>query len=65
MSNMWNASGWVVVPVTQEHIDGAMARNSSHCATAVAIQQAIPDARRVAVDLQTIRFTHKNLRYGP
>ena len=40
-----------------------MARNSSHCMTALAIQKAIPDARHICVDLQTIRWTRKGLRY--
>ena len=31
--------------------------------TAMAIAEAIPDARHICVDLQTIRFTRKGLRY--
>jgi hypothetical protein len=31
--------------------------------TALAIQKAIPDARHICVDLQTIRWTRKGLRY--
>jgi hypothetical protein len=30
---------------------------------ALAVQEKIPDARHIAVDLQTIRFTRKGLRY--
>jgi hypothetical protein len=63
---MWD-KGHVVVPVTQRNIDRALARRSSHCTIAMAIQEAIPDARHVAVDLQCVRFTRKSkgghLRY--
>ena len=37
--------------------------DSSHCITADAIKEAIPDARHVCVDVQSIRFTRKGLRY--
>jgi hypothetical protein len=60
---LWEKNGYVAVPVTQEHIDRSLERNSSHCMTAMALAEAIPDARRIAVDLQTIRFTYKGLRY--
>jgi hypothetical protein len=63
MSSIWHKNGWVVIPVTQECIDESLERDSSHCMTALAIAQAIPDARRIAVDLQTIRFSRKGLRY--
>ena len=63
MTTIWDQAGYITIPVTQEHIDQSMARNSSHCMTALAIQKAIPDARHICVDLQTIRWTRKGLRY--
>ena len=63
MTTIWDRAGYITIPVTQEHIDQSMARNSSHCMTALAIQKAIPDARHICVDLQTIRWTRKGLRY--
>jgi hypothetical protein len=49
--------------VEQRHIDKALQRDSSHCAVAEAIKEAIPDATFVSVDLQTIRFSRRGLRY--
>lgn len=43
--------------VTPEIIDRAVVRNSGHCLVADALKAAMPDATRVSVDLQTIRFT--------
>ena len=63
MTTIWDRNGYITIPVTQEHIDASLARNSSHCMTALAIQKAIPDARHICVDLQTIRFTRQGLRY--
>jgi hypothetical protein len=63
MTNMWGRGGYVIIPVEQAHIDHSMERNSSHCMTALAIAEAIPDATRIAVDLQTIRWTRRGLRY--
>ena len=62
--SVWD-NGKATISVEQKHIDDAMERNSSHCATAEAIKEAIPDARFVSVDLQTIRWTDpkKGLRY--
>lgn len=45
------------IPITQEIINNAVVRDSSHCVVADAIRAAIPEAKRVTVDLQTIRFT--------
>ena len=59
MTTIWDQAGYITIPVTQEHIDQSMARNSSHCMTALAIQKAIPDARHICVDLQTIRLDQK------
>src|SRR5262249_53981373 len=63
MTTIWDRNGYITIPVTQEHIDASLARNSSYCMTALAIQKAIPDARHICVDLQTIRWTRKGLRY--
>jgi hypothetical protein len=53
------------IPVLQKHLDEAMRANSSHCAIAMAIKDAIPDARMIAVDLQTIRWSNpkRGVRY--
>ena len=53
------------VPVTQEMIDFAIPRSSSHCMIAEGIRAAFPTAANVSVDVQTIRFTDptKRLRY--
>ncbi len=55
----------VRVQVTDELIASATPRNSSHCMIADAIQAAVPQAKQIAVDLATIRFTDpdKNMRY--
>jgi len=45
------------IPITQEVINNAVARDSAHCVVADAIRAAIPEALRVTVDLQTIRWT--------
>ena len=49
----------------QKHIDEALRANSSHCAIAFAIRDAIPDATFIAVDLQTIRWSNpkRGVRY--
>jgi hypothetical protein len=60
---MWTRTGHVCISVTQEHIEKALRRNSSHCAIALAVAQAVPDARFISVDLQSLRFSRKGLRY--
>jgi hypothetical protein len=57
--------GRLFVEVTQEHIDEALRASSSHCAIAVAIQSALPDAKFVSVDLQSVRLSdfERGLRY--
>jgi hypothetical protein len=62
---MWDKNGHIAVPVAEKHIERAMERNSSQGMTADAIKEAIPDARHVCVDVQSIRFTRKGLRAGP
>lgn len=55
----------VKVSVTRQLIDEAVPRDSSHCMIAEAVREAYPDAKHVAVDLQTIRFTDpkRSLRF--
>lgn len=55
----------LTLEVTQEIIDAAVPRDSGHCVIADAVKAAYPTAKRIAVDLQTIRFTDpkKGLRY--
>jgi hypothetical protein len=55
----------VLVTLTPEIIDGAERRSSSHCMWADALKLAVPEAKHVSVDLQTIRFTdsEKGLRF--
>lgn len=45
------------IPITQDVIDSAQRRDSSHCMIADAIQAAVPNARFISVDLATIRFS--------
>jgi hypothetical protein len=45
------------IHVAQEDIDRAVRRDSSHCMFAEAIRATLPWASRVAVDLQSIRFS--------
>lgn len=51
------------INITQEIIDTSMRANSSHCMIADAVRKAIPYARRVEVDLQTIRYTDGDERH--
>lgn len=55
----------VTIEVTGEVIAHSTERDSSHCMIAEAVRHSIPDADRVSVDLQTIRFSDpkKGLRY--
>jgi hypothetical protein len=54
--SIWS-SGRAEISVEQKHLDAALRANSSHCAIAMAIADAVPNARRISVDLQTIRWT--------
>lgn len=56
MSKNYGGRG-IVLDVTQEIINAATERSSSHCIIADALRAAVPDATRVSVDLQTIRYT--------
>jgi hypothetical protein len=60
---VWDKKGHIAIEVSAKHIERAMERNSSHCMTADAIKEAIPDAKFICVDVQSIRFTRKGLRY--
>lgn len=53
------------IEITDEIIREAIPRDSSYCMIAEAVKAVYPDAQRVAVDLQTVRFTDpkKGLRF--
>lgn len=55
----------LTIEITDDLIAQATKRDSSHCMIAEAVKVAAPDARHVAVDLATIRFSDpkKGLRY--
>lgn len=52
-----SAGRGIVLDVTPEIITNAVQRDSSHCVIADALKAAVPAARAITVDLQTIRFT--------
>src|SRR6266704_51306 len=53
------------VEVTEEIIKNGIKRDSKHCMFAEAIKKAYPGARKIAVDLATVRLTDpkKRLRF--
>lgn len=51
------------ISVTQADIDRAITKNSSRCVVASAIARSIPDASRIQVDVQTVRFSVGGERY--
>lgn len=51
------------IKVTQDHIDTAIPRDSSHCMIVDGIKESIPRAKRISVDLATIRYTLGDTRY--
>jgi len=53
----------IVVEVTEEIIARSEQRSSAHCMLAEAVKHAVPTARTVAVDLQTIRFSDPATRF--
>lgn len=52
----------IVLHITEEIIATAKPRNSGHCLLADALRVAIPEARGIAVDLQTIRYSDPTTR---
>jgi len=56
------ASGYRI-EVTAEDIEKAMAGDSFTCAIAQAIARKLPDARKIEIDIQTIRWSDKNGRH--
>jgi hypothetical protein len=57
--------GRAEIRVEEKHLAAALRANSSHCAIALAIKDAIPDATFISVDLQTIRWSNpkRGVRY--
>ena len=53
------------INVTEDDINRALPRNSRHCMIEFGIEHDVPTARRVIVDIQTIRWTDptRGLRY--
>lgn len=47
----------ITVNLTQSDIDKALKNHSSRCVVATAIKRAVPNAKRVEVDMQTIRWS--------
>jgi hypothetical protein len=45
------------IKVRKHHIDMAVPGNSAHCMISEAIREAMPEARHINTDLQTIRFS--------
>lgn len=54
-----------VIEITERIIKDSEARSSSHCMIADGVKAAVPEARFVSVDIQTIRYTdiEKGERY--
>lgn len=50
------------IDVTADDISRSHARDSYRCVVAQAVARTIPDATRIDVDIQTIRFTHHGER---
>jgi hypothetical protein len=53
----------VGVEVSEDIITASTKRDSSHCMIAEAVQLAVPEAKFVSVDIQTIRFSKDGYRY--
>lgn len=45
------------IEVTQEDLDNARPKDSSHCMIADAVKRALPHAKNISVDLATIRYS--------
>lgn len=50
------------IEVTQDAIDKAIRQDSARCVAAQGIAKSIPDAHRITVDTQTVRFTIGDVR---
>jgi hypothetical protein len=63
-ASIWEG-GRAKISVLDKHFAEALAKNSSHCALAFAVRDAVPHARHISVDLQTIRWTdtERGVRY--
>ena len=57
------ASKFTRIDVTQADIDRATRNNSGRCVVATSIARSIEGARKVSIDLQTIRFSVGDERY--
>jgi hypothetical protein len=53
----------VSVEVTGEIIEKSVRKDSSHCMISDAVAAAVPDAKFISVDIQTIRFSRGKFRY--
>lgn len=53
------------IKISEKQIKTAVKKDSNHCMIADAIKAAVPDAKYIRVDLQSIRFSNlkKGLRY--
>jgi hypothetical protein len=51
----------VTITVTRDIIEDAVVRDSSHCMIAQAVRLAVPAAKSISVDLQTIRWSDAEL----
>jgi hypothetical protein len=54
---------YTTINVTQRDIDRALRKNSSKCVVATAIAGSVEGARRVSIDMQTVRFTVGDERF--
>jgi len=52
-----------LIKVTQADIDKAIPKDSRHCAAATAIARALPEARRISVDMLFVKFSEGEERY--
>ena len=55
----------ITLVITRELIESGIPRDSGHCVIADAVAAAVPNAKYISVDLQTIRFSNtvKERRY--
>jgi hypothetical protein len=61
--SIWDKCGRIRVEITDELIELAKRRSSSHCAISDSIKQQIPGCKHVSTDLATIRFSYRGTRY--